>query len=139
MALISQQRHDEFSNPISNVGVNPSSVIICALVLFEGVFLLSSFSFHGAFITQILKMDSFGIRMTMTIFGIIIIALVSRRLFNFTSCVLLYGGGRNVTAIEGKIINTSSFECLFTIYVIDLLSLTIALLLVKNSFKTVCQ
>lgn len=78
-------------------------------------------------------------RMTMTIFGIIIMALVPHRLCNFTSCVLLYGGARNVTAIEGKIINTSSFECLFAIYVIDLLSLTIALLLVKNSFKTVCH
>ena len=56
--------------PYINILKNPSSVIIYALVLFEGVFLIGSFSFLGGFIKQMFELNNFVIGMVMTAFGL---------------------------------------------------------------------
>ena len=49
---------------------NPSSLRIYILVLFEGIFLLGSFSFLGGFIKNMYAFNNFVIGMIMTAFGI---------------------------------------------------------------------
>ena len=56
--------------PYINILKNPSSVIIYALVLFEGMFLIGSFSFLGGFIKKVFDLNNFVIGMVMTAFGI---------------------------------------------------------------------
>lgn len=56
--------------PYINILKNPSSVIIYALVLFEGMFLIGSFSFLGGFIKKLFNLNNFVIGMVMTAFGI---------------------------------------------------------------------
>lgn len=60
--------------PYINILKNPSSAIIYALVIFEGVFLIGSFSFLGGFIKQAFDMNNFVIGMVMTAFGIMALA-----------------------------------------------------------------
>lgn len=56
--------------PYINILKNPSSAIIYALVMFEGIFLIGSFSFLGGFIKKMFDMNNFVIGMVMTAFGI---------------------------------------------------------------------
>jgi predicted MFS family arabinose efflux permease len=56
--------------PYINILKNPSSAIIYALVLFEGVFLLGSFSFLGGFIKQLFDLNNLAIGLVMTAFGV---------------------------------------------------------------------
>lgn len=56
--------------PYINILKNPSSVIIYALVIFEGVFLIGSFSFLGGFLKQVFEINNFAIGMVMTAFGV---------------------------------------------------------------------
>jgi predicted MFS family arabinose efflux permease len=56
--------------PYINILKSPSSVIIYALVIFEGFFLIGSFSFLGGFIKQVFEFNNFVIGMVMTAFGI---------------------------------------------------------------------
>jgi len=56
--------------PYINILKNPSSVIIYALVLFEGIFIIGSFSFLGGFIKKVFDYNNFVIGMVMTAFGI---------------------------------------------------------------------
>ncbi|HEY5584097.1 MAG TPA: MFS transporter [Ruminiclostridium sp.] len=56
--------------PYINILKNPSSAIIYVLVLFEGVFLIGSFSFLGGFIKNGFDINNFAIGMVMTAFGI---------------------------------------------------------------------
>lgn len=52
---------------------NPSSVIIYVLVIFEGIFLIGSFSFLGGFIKKVFDINNFAIGMVMTAFGVMAI------------------------------------------------------------------
>lgn len=56
--------------PYINILKNPSSAIIYVLVIFEGVFLIGSFSFLGGFIKKVFDLNNFAIGMVMTAFGI---------------------------------------------------------------------
>lgn len=56
--------------PYMSLLKNPWSLIIYALVVFEGVFLLGSFSFLGAFIKKTFDLNNFAIGLVMTAFGI---------------------------------------------------------------------
>ena len=191
--------------PYINILKNPSSTIIYALVIFEGVFLIGSFSFLGGFIKQIFDFNNFAIGMVMTAFGImalvagrksgkiaaklgrkktvvvglslafiadillvtlesflpVVIVAVGLLGFGFmmahstfitiatefaakgrsyaTSLVAFFfmGGGGIGTAIGGKIVASSSYGNLFTIYGLGLLLVTISALLVKSSFKSI--
>lgn len=64
--------------PYINILKNPSSVIIYALVIFEGLFLLGSFSFLGGFIKTVFNLNNFAIGMVMTAFGLMAL-LAGRR------------------------------------------------------------
>lgn len=193
--------------PYINVLKNPSSVIIYILVIFEGIFLIGSFSFLGGFIKKPFNLNNFAIGMVMTAFGVMallagrkagkIAAKIGRKktaviglTLAFISDVLLValgnllpiviiavglmglgfmlahstflaiatefaakargiamslvafcfmGGGGIGTAIGGRIVASSSFERLFTVYGAGLLLLTIAALLVKKSFQANIQ
>lgn len=63
--------------PYINLLRNPSSLIIYALVIFEGAFLIGSFSFLGGFIKKAFNLNNFAIGMVMTAFGIM--ALIAGR------------------------------------------------------------
>jgi len=63
--------------PYINLLRNPSSLIIYALVIFEGAFLIGSFSFLGGFIKKAFNFNNFAIGMVMTAFGIM--ALIAGR------------------------------------------------------------
>lgn len=63
--------------PYIDILKNPSSAIIYALVLFEGIFLIGTFSFLGGFIKKIFDMNNFAIGMVMTAFGLM--ALIAGR------------------------------------------------------------
>lgn len=193
--------------PYINILKNPSSAIIYALVLFEGVFLLGSFSFLGGFIKQLFDLNNLAIGLVMTAFGVMallagrksgtIAAKIGRKRtivmglsFAFIANILLVGmesylpivvvaiglmgfgfmmvhstfltiatefapkaraiatslvafcfmgGGGIGTAIGGRIVATSGFERLFTIYSVGLLLLTAIALLLKSSFQTEIQ
>jgi predicted MFS family arabinose efflux permease len=56
--------------PYINILKNPSSAIIYVLVIFEGAFLIGSFSFLGGFIKKVFDLNNFAIGMVMTAFGI---------------------------------------------------------------------
>ena len=56
--------------PYINILKNPSSVIIYALVIFEGMFIIGSFSFLGGFIKKAFELNNFAIGMVMTAFGL---------------------------------------------------------------------
>ncbi|MDP4127658.1 MAG: MFS transporter [Bacillota bacterium] len=56
--------------PYINLLRNPSSLIIYVLVIFEGAFLIGSFSFLGGFIKKAFNFNNFAIGMIMTAFGI---------------------------------------------------------------------
>lgn len=193
--------------PYINILKNPSSALIYALVTFEGVFLIGSFSFLGGFIKQVFDMNNFAIGMVMTAFGVMalvagkksgkIVAKIGRKKtaviglsfafiadmllvalgsslpvvivavglmgFGFmmahstfltiatefaakgrsyaTSLVAFFfmGGGGIGTAIGGKIVASTSYINLFTIYGAGLLIITICALLIKKSFQTSVQ
>lgn len=74
---------------------NPSSLIIYALVLFEGVFLLGSFSFLGAFIKKTFDLNNFAIGLVMTAFGIM--ALIAGRKSGMIAAKI----GRKKTTVIG--------------------------------------
>lgn len=190
--------------PYLNILKTPSSLMIYALVFFEGVFLLGSFSFLGGFIKKAFDLNNFAIGMVMTAFGIMallagrksgmIAAKIGRKktaviglslafmadlllvtMGGFLSVVVIavglmgcgfmmahstfltiatefaakargiamslvafcfMGGGGIGTAIGGRIVATSGFERLFTIYDIGLLLVTMSALIVKRSFQT---
>ena len=63
--------------PYLDILKNPSSAIVYVLVIFEGIFLLGSFSFLGGFIKQIFDINNFAIGMVMTAFGVM--ALIAGR------------------------------------------------------------
>lgn len=63
--------------PYINLLRNPSSLIIYTLVIFEGAFLIGSFSFLGGFIMKAFNLNNFAIGMVMTAFGIM--ALIAGR------------------------------------------------------------
>ncbi|WP_425801863.1 MFS transporter [Desulfitobacterium sp. Sab5] len=86
--------------PYITILKNPSSAIIYILVIFEGIFLIGSFSFLGGFIKQIFELNNFAIGMVMTAFGIM--ALVAGR----KSGKLAAKIGRKKTAVIGL---TSAF------------------------------
>lgn len=64
--------------PYINILKNRSSAIIYVLVIFEGIFLIGSFSFLGGFIKRAFGMNNFAIGMVMTAFGIMAL-LAGRR------------------------------------------------------------
>lgn len=193
--------------PYINVLKNPSSVIIYILVIFEGIFLIGSFSFLGGYIKKAFDLNNFAIGMVMTAFGVmallagrkagklaakigrkkvavigLTLAFISDALLvgfgSFLPVVIIavglmglgfmlahstfltiatefaakargiamslvafcfMGGGGIGTAIGGRIVASSSFERLFTIYGAGLFLLTIAALLVKKSFQANMQ
>lgn len=86
--------------PYITILKNPSSTIIYTLVIFEGIFLIGSFSFLGGFIKQVFGLNNFAIGMVMTAFGIM--ALVAGR----KSGKLAAKIGRKKTAVIGL---TSAF------------------------------
>jgi len=63
--------------PYINILKNSSSVIIYVLVVFEGIFLIGSFSFLGGFIKKVFDLNNFAIGIVMTAFGIM--ALIAGR------------------------------------------------------------
>ncbi|MCX7749139.1 MAG: MFS transporter [Clostridia bacterium] len=65
-----QNKESKALMPYINVLKNPSSAKIYLLVVFEGVFLLGSFSFLGGFLKQAFEINNFAIGMVMTAFGI---------------------------------------------------------------------
>lgn len=81
--------------PYINVLKNPSSAIIYALVIFEGIFLIGSFSFLGGFIKQIFELNNFAIGMVMTAFGVM--ALLAGRKSGMIAAKI----GRKKTAAIG--------------------------------------
>lgn len=81
--------------PYINILKNPSSVIIYAIVIFEGIFLIGSFSFLGGFIKQIFGLNNFAIGMVMTAFGMM--ALIAGR----KSGVIASKIGRKKTVVIG--------------------------------------
>jgi predicted MFS family arabinose efflux permease len=81
--------------PYINILKNPSSVIIYALVLFEGMFLIGSFSFLGGFIKKVFDLNNFAIGMVMTAFGIM--ALIAGKKSGKIAAKI----GRKKTAIMG--------------------------------------
>lgn len=81
--------------PYINVLKNPSSVIIYTLVIFEGIFLIGSFSFLGGFIKQTFELNNFAIGIVMTAFGLM--ALLAGR----KSGVIARKIGRKKTAAVG--------------------------------------
>lgn len=86
--------------PYITILKNPSSAIIYTLVIFEGIFLIGSFSFLGGFIKQVFELNNFAIGMVMTAFGIM--ALLAGR----KSGKLAAKIGRKKTAVIGL---TSAF------------------------------
>ncbi|MDA8226289.1 MAG: MFS transporter [Desulfitobacterium hafniense] len=74
---------------------NPSSLIIYALVVFEGVFLIGSFSFLGGFIKTTFNFNNFAVGMVMTAFGLM--ALLAGR----KSGTIVAKIGRKKTAALG--------------------------------------
>lgn len=81
--------------PYITILKNPSSVIIYALVIFEGVFLIGSFSFLGGFIKIAFDLNNFNIGIVMTAFGIL--ALLAGR----KSGKIVAKIGRKKTAVIG--------------------------------------
>ena len=81
--------------PYISILKNPSSVIIYVLVIFEGVFLIGSFSFLGGFIKKIFDINNFAIGMVMTAFGVM--ALIAGRKSGSIALKL----GRKRTAVIG--------------------------------------
>jgi predicted MFS family arabinose efflux permease len=81
--------------PYINILKNPSSVIIYTLVIFEGVFLIGSFSFLGGFIKQVFELNNFVIGIVMTAFGIM--ALIAGR----KSGLIVFKIGRKKTVVIG--------------------------------------
>lgn len=81
--------------PYINILKNPSSVIIYTLVIFEGVFLIGSFSFLGGFIKQVFDLNNFVIGMVMTAFGVM--ALLAGRKSGMIAAKI----GRKKTAVIG--------------------------------------
>ncbi|MBR0598535.1 MFS transporter [Sinanaerobacter chloroacetimidivorans] len=81
--------------PYINILKNRSSAIIYALVVFEGIFLIGSFSFLGGFIKQEFDMNNFVIGMVMTAFGIMAL-LAGRRAGKIAGKI-----GRKKTAVIG--------------------------------------
>jgi predicted MFS family arabinose efflux permease len=74
---------------------NPSSLVIYITVLFEGAFLLGSFSFLGGFIKKVFEFNNFLIGIIMTAFGIM--ALIAGRKAGVISAKIR----RKKTAIVG--------------------------------------
>ncbi|MBC3887901.1 MFS transporter [Acetobacterium paludosum] len=72
-----KNKESKVLTPYLNILKNPSSAIIYALVIFEGLFLIGSFSYLGGFIKQIFAINNFEIGMVMTAFGIM--ALIAGR------------------------------------------------------------
>ncbi|MFZ3101542.1 MAG: MFS transporter [Desulfitobacteriaceae bacterium] len=81
--------------PYITILKNPSSVIIYVLVIFEGVFLIGSFSFLGGFIKNVFDINNFAIGMVMTAFGVM--ALIAGRKSGKIAAKL----GRKKTAVIG--------------------------------------
>ncbi|AHF08739.1 MFS transporter [Dehalobacter restrictus] len=81
--------------PYINILKNPSSVIIYALVIFEGLFLLGSFSFLGGFIKTVFNLNNFAIGMVMTAFGLMAL-LAGRRAGKIAARI-----GRKKTTVLG--------------------------------------
>lgn len=81
--------------PYISILKNPSSAIIYALVMLEGIFLIGSFSFLGGFIKKMFDMNNFVIGMVMTAFGIM--ALIAGK----NSGKLAGKIGRKKTAVVG--------------------------------------
>ncbi|GAB6151514.1 MFS transporter [Desulfosporosinus burensis] len=81
--------------PYINLLRNPSSLIIYVLVVFEGFFLLGSFSFLGGFIKTTFNLNNFAVGMVMTAFGIM--ALLAGRKSGTTAAKI----GRKKTAAIG--------------------------------------
>ncbi|OCZ49867.1 MFS transporter [Dehalobacter sp. TeCB1] len=81
--------------PYINILKNPSSVIIYALVIFEGLFLLGSFSFLGGFIKTVFNLNNFAIGIVMTAFGLMAL-LAGRRAGKIAARI-----GRKKTAVLG--------------------------------------
>ncbi len=81
--------------PYINVLKNPSSLKIYILVIFEGVFLIGSFSFLGGFIKQVFDLNNFVIGIVMTAFGLM--ALIAGRKSGKVAAKI----GRGKTAVVG--------------------------------------
>lgn len=81
--------------PYINLVKNPSSLIIYSLVIFEGIFLLGSFSFLGGFIKDTFNLNNFSIGMVMTAFGILALLTGGK------SGVIASKIGRKKTAVIG--------------------------------------
>ena len=76
---------------------NPSSLIVYILVLFEGVFLIGSFSFLGGFIKNTFNFNNFIIGIIMTAFGLM--AVLGGRISGKVSAKI----GRKKTIVFGLI------------------------------------
>lgn len=81
--------------PYTEVLRKKTSLIIYGLVIFEGVFLVGSFSFLGGFIRKTLNLNNLEIGMIMTVFGLMAL-LAGRR-----SGKIVQKIGRQKTAILG--------------------------------------
>lgn len=81
--------------PYINILKNPSSLVIYIIVLFEGAFLLGSFSFFGGFVKKVFELNNFLIGIIMTAFGIM--ALIAGR----KAGVIASRIGRKKTAVIG--------------------------------------
>lgn len=95
--------------PYINILKNSSSTIIYILVIFEGAFLLGSFSFIGGFIKLNFNLNNFVIGMVMTAFGIM--ALIAGRKSGFIASRI----GRKKTAVIGLSFAFAANILLFTI------------------------
>lgn len=81
--------------PYINILKNPFSVIIYILVIFEGIFLIGSFSFLGGFIKKAFDLNNFAIGMVMTAFGVMAL-LAGRKAGKLAAKI-----GRKKTAVIG--------------------------------------
>ena len=91
----SKNKESKALTPYLNILKNRSSTAIYALVIFEGIFLLGSFSFLGGFIKKAFELNSFIIGLIMTAFGIM--ALLAGR----KAGKIAAGIGRKKTAVIG--------------------------------------
>jgi predicted MFS family arabinose efflux permease len=91
----SKNKNSKVFMPYITLLKNPSSLIIYLIVLFEGVFLLGSFSFLGGFIKKVFELNNFLIGLIMTAFGIM--ALIAGRKSGSIASLI----GRKMTAVTG--------------------------------------
>jgi len=104
-----KNKESKVVKPYINILKNPSSMIIYALVIFEGLFLIGSFSFLGGYIKQMFEINNFAIGLVMTAFGVM--ALIAGRKSGKISAKI----GRKKTVVIGL-----SLACIANIVLVTL-------------------